>query len=89
MRAERVVVDTNVWLSGLMTENGTAQRLTTHLIQSQTTLLMSEAIYQELATRTLKKKFQHVITPHAREVLLEVIVNYSDWVEPNIAITAC
>ena len=56
MSPNRVVIDTNVFISALLNPLGTPKKVI-NIAVSQFTILQSEATYQELATRISKKKF--------------------------------
>ena len=56
MNPNRVVIDTNVFISALLNPLGTPKKVI-NITVSQFTILQSEATYQELATRIGKKKF--------------------------------
>jgi putative PIN family toxin of toxin-antitoxin system len=56
MNPNRVVIDTNVFISALLNPLGTPKKVI-NIAVSQFTILQSEATYQELATRISKKKF--------------------------------
>ncbi|MFM2026126.1 MAG: hypothetical protein RLZZ339_841 [Cyanobacteriota bacterium] len=56
MNPNRVVIDTNVFISALLNPLGTPKKVI-NIAVSQFTILQSEATYQELATRISKKKW--------------------------------
>jgi putative PIN family toxin of toxin-antitoxin system len=56
MNPNRVVIDTNVFISALLNPLGTPKKVI-NIAVSQFTILQSEATYQELATRISKNKF--------------------------------
>ncbi|MFP4336130.1 MAG: PIN domain-containing protein [Wenzhouxiangella sp.] len=51
MKADRVVVDTNVLISALLLPAGPPGLVVTHLANSNATLLLSRVTFLELATR--------------------------------------
>lgn len=56
MNPNRVVIDTNVFISALLNPAGTPRKVINIAI-SQFTILQSEATYQELQSRISKNKF--------------------------------
>ena len=55
-QTNRVVIDTNVFISALLNPLGTPKKVI-NIAVSQFTILQSEVTYQELVTRISKKKF--------------------------------
>ena len=56
MNLNLIVIDTNVFISGLLNTNGTPRKVI-NLVSHQFKILQSEVTYQELETRLGKKKF--------------------------------
>jgi putative PIN family toxin of toxin-antitoxin system len=60
MNPNRVVIDTNVFISALLNPVGTPRKVI-NIALSQYTILQSEATYQELESRISKKKFDRYL----------------------------
>ena len=57
MKADRVVVDTNVLISALLTPKGKPGQTIRHFANNESTLLLSRVTFLELASRLAKPKF--------------------------------
>lgn len=78
MRRERVVIDTNVFISGLLSSTSTPARVVERAIQ-QDQLLASPDTLRELFTKLLSPKFDRYVSRERREALL-------DRLAPNVEI---
>jgi uncharacterized protein len=65
MNPDRVVIDTNVFISALLNREGTPRKVI-NLVRSQFKLFQSEKVYQELETRISKKKFDKYLEVNDR-----------------------
>nr|WP_287237499.1 putative toxin-antitoxin system toxin component, PIN family [Microcystis sp. M_QC_C_20170808_M2Col] len=81
MNPNRVVIDTNVFISALLNPLGTPKKVI-NIAVSQFTILQSEATYQELATRISKKKFDKYLEKDDRLDFLGSISPYSCFNSP-------
>ncbi|MFN6272386.1 MAG: putative toxin-antitoxin system toxin component, PIN family [Microcystis sp.] len=80
MNPNRVVIDTNVFISALLNPLGTPKKVI-NIAVSQFTILQSEATYQELATRISKKKFDKYLEKDDRLDFLSSLKNRSLFVD--------
>jgi putative PIN family toxin of toxin-antitoxin system len=89
MKAERVVVDSNVLISALLLPGSTPHQLLELLAEHNTALLFSDSTFTELATRLVKPKFDHYRTPAQLEAYLDWLSELGEWVVPNLSVNAC
>lgn len=89
MRADRLVVDTNVLISALLAPLGTPRRLLDELSASAATLLFSDQTFAELAIRLAKPKFDPYRTSEQMDLFLDWLVELGEWVTPGFEVTAC
>ncbi|MCZ8224901.1 MAG: putative toxin-antitoxin system toxin component, PIN family [Microcystis sp. LE19-84.1B] len=80
MNPNRVVIDTNVFISALLNPLGTPKKVI-NIAVSQFTILQSEATYQELATRISKKKFDKYLEKDDKLDFLSSLKNRSLFVD--------
>jgi putative PIN family toxin of toxin-antitoxin system len=88
MKTERLVVDTNVCISGLLWKESVPARVLDHAI-AHGHLIATAATYQELYSRLLLKKFDVYVTRPERELLLESLAGVLTMVEAIRTIRAC
>lgn len=94
MRAEpdrqalrRVVIDTNVWISGALNRTGAPGRLT-RLVLAAGVPLFSPATFAELETRLWKPKFDRYLSRELRQSILHDLSAIAEWVEiPRVLAT--
>lgn len=89
MKADRVVVDTNVLISALLLPAGPPGLVVTHLANSNATLLLSRVTFLELATRLDRPKFDRYRTRAQMNRYLEWLADVAEWIKPSICIEAC
>lgn len=82
MKAERIVVDTNVLISAAVSPHSTPARLVA-LVLGQHRLLFSDASFAELETRLWRPKFDPYLTADIRKRLLHDFAAVADWVKPD------
>ncbi|MBE5231943.1 MAG: putative toxin-antitoxin system toxin component, PIN family [Microcystis sp.] len=80
MNPNRVVIDTNVFISALLNPLGTPKKVI-NIAVSQFTILQSEATYQELATRISKNKFDKYLEKDDKLDFLSSLKNRSLFVD--------
>ena len=80
MNPNRVVIDTNVFISALLNPLGKPKKVI-NIAVSQFTILQSEATYQELATRISKNKFDKYLEKDDRLDFLSSLKNRSLFVD--------
>ena len=81
-----VVVDTNVWISGLLTRTGTAALLTRYVIREGQAVFTAQT-FAELKDRLWRPKFDRYVTLEQRKKLLSDIESSGLWVEAPSAIS--
>jgi putative PIN family toxin of toxin-antitoxin system len=89
MRAERVVVDTNVLISALLLPESTPRKVIDELASRAATLLFSDETFAELAMRLAKPKFDAYRTREQMDGFLDWLVELAEWVEPNLEVEVC
>jgi uncharacterized protein len=89
MKAERVVVDTNVLISALLTPAGTAGEVMRRLAANGSTLVLSRVTFLELASRLARPKFDQYRTREQMDRYLEWLAELAEWVKPSIRISDC
>ncbi len=83
----KVVIDTNVWISGLLTRTGTAALLTRHVVQEGQVVFTAQT-FAELKDRLWRPKFDRYVTLEQRKKLLSDIESSGLWVEVPPVISA-
>lgn len=76
MNRERVVIDTNVFISGVLKPNGTPRKAI-NLAIDRFEILQSEETYLELTTRLSKAKFDKYVSELERTVFFNSVRNQS------------
>jgi putative PIN family toxin of toxin-antitoxin system len=89
MKAEplRVVIDSNVWISAALAQDGAPARLVRRVLE-QGVAAFSPATFAELETRLWKPKFDRYLSMELRRRLLHDIDAAAFWVEVPPAIAA-
>ncbi|GAA5172662.1 putative toxin-antitoxin system toxin component, PIN family [Viridibacterium curvum] len=89
MKAERVVVDTNVLISAALSANAAPAKLLQHLLQ-HARLIFSPETFTELETRLWRPKFDRYLSIETRQLLLHDFNAVAEWVslEGQEAITS-
>ena len=80
MRAERVVLDTNVLISAALRPDGPPRAVVDALRKERGVLLFSDETYDEVRTRLLLPKFDHYVSRKGRSVFLAQLIAVSEWV---------
>lgn len=81
MKAERLVLDSNVWIAALLSPSGTARQLVTAVLDHGLDILMSEATFAELESRLARPKFDRYRDPEAWNMFLSELVELALWHE--------
>ena len=76
----KVVVDTNVWISGLLSRTGPPALLTRKVVQGGQAVFTAET-FAELKERLWRPKFDRYVTIEQRKKLLSDIESSALWVE--------
>lgn len=78
-RVPLAVIDTNVWISGLLTRNGPPALLTRRLIGNGQPVF-SQQTYAKLSDRLWRPKFDRYVTIEQRNALLRDLASIAVWV---------
>ena len=81
MKAERLVIDSNVWIAALISSAGTARMLVDAVLDNDIDTLMSEATFAELVSRLDRPKFDRYREPGAWNLFLSELVELAFWLE--------
>lgn len=82
-----VVIDTNVWISGLLTRTGAPALLTRQVIRTGQPVLSPET-HAELEERLWRPKFDRYVTLEQRRAFLKDLLGIALWVEVPPAVAA-
>lgn len=82
----RVVIDTNVWISAMLSAGG-APALLVRQVLAYGIAVFTQATFEELESRVWKPKFDPYLSIEARRLLLHDVNAVAQWVEvpPDIA----
>jgi uncharacterized protein len=89
MKADRVVVDTNVLISALLTPQGAPGEVVRRLAETGATLLLSRVTFLELASRLDSPKFDRYRTREQMDRYFQWLAELAEWVRPSIEISDC
>jgi uncharacterized protein len=81
MKAERLVVDSNVWIAALLSPAGTARQLVDAILDRGIDVLMSESTFAELVSRLERPKFDRYREPESWNSFLTALVELALWHE--------
>jgi putative PIN family toxin of toxin-antitoxin system len=81
MKAERLVIDSNVWIAALISPTGTARQLVGAVLDHDIDILMSEATYAEPVSRLDRPKFDRYREQEAWNLFLSELVELVLWQE--------
>ena len=81
MKAERLVIDSNVWIAALISPGGTARQLVDAILDNDIGILMSESVFQELASRLDRPKFDRYREPENWDAFLGALIELALWHE--------
>jgi uncharacterized protein len=81
MKAERLVIDSNVWIAALISPAGTARQLVDAVLDSDIDVLLSEATFNELVSRLDRPKFDRYREPESWSSFLAALVELAQWHE--------
>ncbi len=81
MKAERLVIDSNVWIAALISPTGTAGQLVDAVLGHDIDILLSEATFAELVSRLGRPKFDKYREPEAWNQFLAALVDLALWHE--------
>jgi len=81
MKAERLVIDSNVWIAALISPTGTARQLLDAVLDQEIDILMSEETFSELTSRLDRPKFDRYRDPQSWILFLSELVELVLWHE--------
>ena len=84
----RVVADTNLIVSAMLTDQTSPQRALDYVVQ-QGSFLLSSDTFEELTDVLLRPRFQRYLSIETRLNLLAKYERDADWITVNETITAC
>lgn len=79
MKAERIVLDTNVLISAALQSTGPPRAVVDAMRASVGILLFSDETFDELRTRLYRQKFDKYISREGRSVYLAQLQAVSEW----------
>lgn len=79
MKVNHVVLDTNVLISALLSQQGAARK-TLDIVRNHGTLIFSEETFTELLSRLYRPKFDPYVTDNQRSEYLANLIDMSEWV---------
>ena len=80
MKAERVVVDTNVPIGSALSLRGSPRAVIDAVRSENGVLLFSDETFVEIQTRLRRPKFDRYVDREAREIYLAQLEAVSEWV---------
>lgn len=85
-RGPCIVIDTNVWISGLLTKAGVPAQLTRHVVRHAQPVFSADT-FAELKERLWRPKFDRYVSMDLRKSLLTDIESIALWtdVPPEVA----
>jgi putative PIN family toxin of toxin-antitoxin system len=87
LKNHRIILDTNIWISYLITKNHSL--LDELLINQQITILFSEELLNEFFEVINRPKLKKYFKQKDLEVILELIENYGELIEVKSKIEIC
>lgn len=89
MKADRVVLDSNVLISALLSPVGAPRRVLDRLAHAYATLLFSDSTFAELAQRIARPKFDRYRSAEQMSAYLDWLIELSEWVNTLDEVEAC
>ena len=85
--ANKVVVDTNVWISAALSRNGAPAQVVSKVL-SDGLPVFSDSTFEELELRLWKPKFDRYLSLEIRRAILRDAKAVAEWATPPLAITS-
>ena len=79
MKAERVVLDTNVLISAALTRTGPPRRMVDLVRADNGVLLLSDETFAELRHRILGSKFDRYVGSESRAAFVALLAAVAEW----------
>jgi uncharacterized protein len=86
-KVSRIIIDTNLWISFLITKDFT--KLDEIIFTRQGVLVFSQELLDEFLTVAKRPKFRRFFSPADTEEILETIDQYADFVKVQTQIDVC
>ncbi|MCL2005531.1 MAG: putative toxin-antitoxin system toxin component, PIN family [Planctomycetaceae bacterium] len=83
-----IVVDTNLWISFLMSLP-TKQRLRRLLLSDRITILFSRELFKELETTAKRRKFRRYFDTEQVKALLQMLIEIAEIVDVRSVVEIC
>jgi hypothetical protein len=83
----KFILDTNVWISFLIKRNFVG--LDKLLYDDSNKLIFSHELLDEFLEVVRRKKFQKIFSPQEIEIALEIIIDFTEWVELKTVVEIC
>jgi putative PIN family toxin of toxin-antitoxin system len=86
-KASRIIIDTNLWISFLITKNFT--KLDEILFSKECVLIFSQELLEEFLAVAKRPKFRRFFSPSDLEEILESIQEYAEFIDVTSSIEVC
>ena len=86
-KVSRIIIDTNLWISFLITNDYT--KLDKIILSGNAVLVFSQELLDEFLAVAKRPKFRRFFTLSDIEDLLETIIDYADLVKVKTKVEAC
>lgn len=86
-KASRIIIDTNLWISFLITRNFT--RLDEIIFSKKCVLLFSQELLEEFLTVAKRPKFRRFFSSSDIEEIIETIQEYAEFIEVTSKAEVC
>jgi hypothetical protein len=86
-RVSRIIIDTNLWISFLITKNFT--RLDEIIFSKKCVLIFSQELLEEFLTLAKRPKFRRFFSSSDIEEILETIQEYAEFIEVTSKTEVC
>jgi len=86
-RSKKVIIDTNLWISFLISKN--YKQLDQIIFEGKCTLVFSDELMEEFLTVSKRPKFRRFFTQEDTENLIETIQEFADFFEVVSNVKVC
>lgn len=87
MKSKRVILDTNLWISFLISEK--LNQIDNLILEKKITLIFSEELIQEFISVARRPKFKNYISENQIINLLEIINDFSEIIRVSADLRLC
>ena len=85
----KAVIDTNVFVSGLLKKEGTPREIYLKFKEGKFKLVFSDLMFDEIMKVTARNKFHNLIDSHERKELAYFIQVKGEFITPSRSISIC